>query len=1430
MYMEDDPKDGGENPMSQVTVLVPYVNYEDEKIHITWLDLFPYLLNKEISKLTRGDAGNAKYNPTLLKTPRHELKRNVTTQYDRLDSLQKTKIQELFIANGQQKQIEIRPDIHEIIRQYREDSAGKIVDLTTIGFYTVATSLAYIKDKDEGYDYSSDKNFFNHMSTLDKPSTELITDNPITKPLTKSLIKKLLDYNSQLWNKAHEYIHYSKTILEFEEGELRDAMIDFCTTQIETVRKFQIDMTGTYTTKLGVVFKNPNDSVRVPMLHFMKQPRDGFVPIFEPPVGTSKISTVEFNRKFDVATRSFGNVTVASLPLDNLITNHDLDFFCLNPYKSYQSGIGIYANGSTGQPDKETYKKIMAVLEEVPKFPQDHFENAIHYLKTKLGDVFFFNNTDKPAIQRAKYMMSLIMLRANMPMHDIEFSNMMVRNVNTNKSITISYSNKSPQHIMCWFIVGNNIYLVQIKICFQEFGRDLFTILKSRGIPIKDILTRGYNHEDIEPTYDNSHAADILARSLFSYKNQRDELLYPIIQRSIEAPNGTSSKVHVDYRATGGSNQSDIVSNLSTVFKKILINQKITKVYIFKSKIVEKFRTLCNKFFETNPNPELDEFIRFIKEIDGIPELTPTIKAEIIDEYENLLKKRTIPGNAGMALNLLPPDPREVMREPAPSGIVAGMANDNSLNPLHAASASSCECSIDETSRDVCHIRLEKKWAMLIETMFIMDKLHDCASTRLKKIGFGDKIELIHNSLIDRIKTKLLELLKKLNPHYDRDPSDPKPASVDPENVFIYRFCFVLFSYFKTNFNSGNYEATILTFLIACLKTIHCKINIKSNKEMMTLISKLKCVVVNNAVMGKPPTNHPFTYRGQPDTNKSTVTVCTPGGTYTDGGTVFEKWPVYVKPKDIYVYYEEDSVNKSFMKLCYQEMRLPEDDLSEDEIIHLFDEFLKVCICDTKTGFCHSYPINPMRKVHNKMVVADELSKGYFSGSQPFTDKKGLCDFLQHFLLLAAECKEDVCFAVYQNDLMSVIFHILTMISICESGALGTAVNCITAVLYCPLRVLVFRIISNRGASSSSSDVTYSYELDCVGECRDDTIEDEDGDFDVDDPVAPNFVNVPTNPTNGSGGGIPTSTSVARGPMFGGKTRKLKLKSIRKKKSRYIGRHIGGAAMKDEDDPAVVDEFVETVKEYPDRTPPFIASEVFNFIKDYMSKNKNDPRSLFLALKYKYYKTNRLTTETLEEFIQNENAPSLQVNDTPLPKIIEVNPNIFRDREFLFYRYLKLWMDDDMPEKRMGPLSRGKIEEYNKKIDDAFEMEYIARKEQESGLLSMVSVEENRVLNVRPSLSADPSSVSRQYRPRGRSRKRRKQSPVRRMTLSPKGILTVVRANGESSKTRLTEKQAEIIRSLTPTRSRSRDRASRSPSRSKFSKEYRSKPLSAPKE
>ena len=371
------------------------------------------------------------------------------------------------------------------------------------------------------------------------------------------------------------------------------------------------------------------------------------------------------------------------------------------------------------------------------------------------------------------------------------------------------------------------------------------------------------------------------------------------------------------------------------------------------------------------------------------------------------------------------------------------------------------------------------------------------------------------------------------------------------------------------------------------------------------------------------------------------------------------------------------------MKLSYQNMILPHgfDGYTDDQVIDLFDKFLKVDIFDTKTGVSHSYPINPMRKVHNKMVVSDELSKGYFSGAQPFTDKKGLCDFLQHFLLLAS--KEDICFAVYQNDLMSVIFHILTMIAVCESG---TTMGNITAVLYCPLRVLVFRIIPTGGS--------YTYELDCVRECTDDTVEDEDGDFDDDTQTSSSTVQtettvststssssstVPFNPTNGSGGG-------GRMPMKGGTvhrksgSRRSKAKSSMQRSRKRKIPH------------------VETNHE----TPPKFSNEVFDFIQKH-----DDPRLLFLAFKYKYYKSNQLTTETLEEFIANDNSPSNPGSDPSPQKTIGVDPILFRDREFIYYQYLKRWM---VHEFRWDETP---IKELNHTIDHAFEMERDLRMQNE---------------------------------------------------------------------------------------------------------------------
>jgi hypothetical protein len=123
-------------------------------------------------------------------------------------------------------------------------------------------------------------------------------------------------------------------------------------------------------------------------------------------------------------------------------------------------------------------------------------------------------------------------------------------------------------------------------------------------------------------------------------------------------------------------------------------------------------------------------------------------------------------------------------------------------------------------------------------------------------------------------------------------------------------------------------------------------------------------------------------------------------------------------------------------------------------------------------------------------------------------------------------------------------------------------------------------------------------------------------------------------------------------------------------------------------------------------TPPKFSNEVFDFIQKH-----DDPRLLFLAFKYKYYKSNQLTTETLEEFIANDNSPSNPGSDPSPQKTIGVDPILFRDREFIYYQYLKRWMvhefrwDDTL------------IKELNHKIDHAFEMERDLRMENERRMI-----------------------------------------------------------------------------------------------------------------
>jgi hypothetical protein len=292
--------------------------------------------------------------------------------------------------------------------------------------------------------------------------------------------------------------------------------------------------------------------------------------------------------------------------------------------------------------------------------------------------------------------------------------------------------------------------------------------------------------------------------------------------------------------------------------------------------------------------------------------------------------------------------------------------------------------------------------------------------------------------------------LEHIHPEFDSTIpfTGNTPADIPDDKRFIFRFCVIVYDFFRKNFKSAKYEASILKIMLRSLKRLKCKVDVASESRMLKVIDGLDCAVVNNAVMGSIQTSHPYVYEGEQDKTK-TVTVITPGGTCTDGGAVFDKRPVYIKPRNICVSYREGGPYIQMIYKDYSDTNVAMlRTMNDDQLIDFFRDFLTVNIKDIETGAWASYPINPMRKVHNKTVLAEELRHKFFSTETPHTDKKALCDFLQHFLPLAfVDCK--VCFAVYQNDLMSVIFHMMTMIAIRESGETRTALDCITAVLYC---------------------------------------------------------------------------------------------------------------------------------------------------------------------------------------------------------------------------------------------------------------------------------------------------------------------------------------------------------------------------------------------
>jgi hypothetical protein len=594
---------------------------------------------------------------------------------------------------------------------------------------------------------------------------------------------------------------------------------------------------------------------------------------------------------------------------------------------------------------------------------------------------------------------------------------------------------------------------------------------------------------------------------------------------------------------------------------------------------------------------------------------------------------------------------------------------------------------------DCCEIVLTKEWAMLMEILFLMDKLHDCAETRVKRMGFGEYVKEIHNSLIERIKRKLIRLLTLIQRGFDPtkpftgpnpvpDPVPDPVQDITKDKQFIFRFCVIVFDFFRTQFKSAKYEATILNILIRALKILECDADIASETRMLKVIDELDCAVVNNAVMGTLQTSHPYTYEGEAQPT-NTVTICTPGGTYTDGGAVFDKRPVYIKPRNMRLSYREGRDIVPYIQLNYKDYSDTTDDMlrrmNDEQLIEHFQDFLTVSIRDIENARpdWSEYRINPMRKVHNKVVLADELSKKYFSKETPRTDKKALCDFLQHFLPLAfVNCK--VCFAVYQNDLMSVIFHMMTMIAIRESGETRTAMNCMKAVLYCPKRKLVFETVDQPGpAGGGPADQAgqgSKYHLTCVIDCLDNKDDGEGENGDVDE--MKDYESDVTEPIAGQMGGAGPNLrpNLSLKQVKSRTTHKAKRKRIRTHK-----RHHGGASAVLAADP------------YPN-TRAWADYETFCYMMDHLQ----EPYILYLSLMYRYHKQNGFTTLSISDYINRHNIEPTNPNN------IEMEPYTFRDRAFLYYTFLDVWLDSGNENFSSFKVSFAEIEKINQIIDGEF--------------------------------------------------------------------------------------------------------------------------------
>ena len=1234
---------GPQPDMSHVTINIPHCNKDDEDLNNLLHKFFgDEFVNKPIS--IRKSGLTATFHPPKKKRGApDEFKRSVGVKYHQI--IQEPKIKKdllhhyvMIRSNNRLLAIaEINLKIEEYKKILKEQDRGQ-EKLEAAGFYEFANCLRVVNPylQTTFIDPLPD-DFF----AIEQAVTERDAYKRDERLKSLRILTKLLQINKELFRFLTQYKN------SFTVDVTDDALIEFYMDQIDIARDFFRDETDKKTS--GVLFSS--EGVTVPLLHYITAypgtPLVDPVVHFNMPKGTSKISMDTVRGVLPTTVYSSETIKVATLPLERLFQPDLyqpalLRSLCLDPAHSYQHGVGIHKNGSTGGPASGIYKKILSELNSAKTTLDPLGVPILQHLIQHLDKVYFFHNrTDPIEEQKAKYLMSLLMFSSGMSTSDLLFSNQ-YSGGNHLKIVGLTYRH-TPIRIACWFAFGGHVCVVQLKISFQEFGKDLVTILKSD--PHKsmgEVLAEGKEFMGPDPTTMN-----ILSKSLFSF-GEGDQLFPSIVKYG---------KPEVFKGGSAVGDPEDFIHETLEQAKKLMK----ANLEIIRGKSYEPTEDDIEQMVRLSSM--IEHHLRMVLNIKGFNEdidfthkLEQEFKVGFQEPYVSYF-------NSVISLVV----ERLKAFQPKVQVSVGPRYNSDSTENFASPNHETDSSENFAPGPDCCEILLTKEWAMLMEILFLMDKLHDCAETRVKRMGFGEHLKEIHDSLIERIKHKLVRLLTHIHPPFN--PTIPFTGnSPDPvDKRFIFRFCVIAFDFFRKNFKSAKYEASILKIMLRSLKRLQCTVDVAAESRMLKVIDGLDCAVVNNAVMGSIQTSHPYLYEGEEDPAK-TVTVCTPGGTYTDGGTVFDKRPVYIKPRNICVSYREGGV-EPYIQMIYKDYSDTDvamlRGMSDDELIDFFRDFLTVNIKDIETGAWASYPINPMRKVHNKTVLAEELRHKFFSTATPHTDKKALCDFLQHFLPLAfVDCK--ACFAVYQNDLMSVIFHMMTMIAIRESGETRTAIDCITAVLYCPKRKLVFHTAGQVAGRPS-------YHLTCVSECLDD--KDEDGeadDGDVDeledyDEVSAAILELEKDNSDSSPETSPKSIS-------GGSTRKAK----RKRRVRTHKKQGGALA--------------EPAGPYPNNLS-WVEYETFCYMMDHVE----DPYILYLSLKYKYDKQNEITTLSITEYIDGHRP-----FDPTNPDNIEIEPFTFRDRAFLYYTFLDLWLDADNEDFSSFNGFFADIEKINQIIDEEF--------------------------------------------------------------------------------------------------------------------------------